>query len=63
LYDYALQMANIEVLKEYAETGESTHVMFKMASVEDRSNVQKSFEQINPDEVIAFHSSTWHCFP
>ena len=46
-------MANIEVLKEYAETGESTHVMFKMASVEDRSNVQKSFEQINPEEGTA----------
>jgi len=46
-----LQMANIDVLKEYAETGESIHAIFTITRIEDRSTLQKPFEQINPEEV------------
>ena len=47
-----LQIANAELLKEYADNEENIYFVFKTAKIEDQSKLQKPFEQLDPEEVI-----------
>ena len=44
-------MANIKMLKEYAETEASIYAAFKATRIEDRNQLQKPFDQLSPNEV------------
>jgi len=46
-------MANIRMLKEYAETEASIYAAFKATRIEDGSQLQKPFEQLSPNEVTS----------
>ena len=51
LHVCVLQMANIRMLKEYAETEASIYAAFKATRIEDRNQLQKPFDQLSPNEV------------
>ena len=52
MHVYVLQMANIRLLKQYAESGISEYSTLKTAKIEDGRNLQRPFELIDPKEVI-----------
>ena len=45
---YMLQMGNIQMLIEGAKSGASIYAQLKATKIEDRSLLQKPFEQIDP---------------
>jgi len=49
---YVLQMDNIPMLIEGAKIGASIYAQLKATEIEDRSILQKPFEQVDPQEVI-----------
>jgi len=53
-------MANIRLLKEYANIGASVYAMLKATRIEGRSKLQKPFEQVDPKEVILMIDK-WLC--
>jgi len=46
-------MANIRLLKQYAESGISVYSMLKATKIEDERNLQRPFKLIDPKEVIS----------
>jgi len=49
---YVLQMDHIQMLIEGAKIGASIYAQLKATEIEDRSLLQKPFEQVEPQDVI-----------
>jgi len=47
-----LQMTSVQMLRAYPDTGATIYTILKTARIEDRSKLQKPFEQLDPQEVI-----------